>query len=474
MKKYTISEIFNEKNLYTEIKTGNLNLIVADCGAGKTYWISKYIATQFKNNKNILYITDSKLNVKSFSKKFKDTYYPKNEENYNEQQIIDSWTERGNYVIDNELYKLYIQNFNHIATYLRYNPNFINQFDIIVFDELHGIFWRNNCKNLINLIPELVNNKIVIGISATPRLIFGHYRDELKNRINDILKPYQSEIKSHPTHNIIEVNNFNAFDFNQLKGKTFLFYTPLVKNQIKYKQLMVEAGLKVEFICSDSHKQFTPNMKVIKDYIIEENTIPHELDGLIINDSACTGLDFNGIDCVLVDSKLPDDHKQVRGRVREPLNELYQLPVNDYDKFLDNIYLIESILNDYADKPLFKKEQQELLNELFKLGFHKRNKPLTTIKAFQKQYDELMEKVNENYAELVHELDFEIESKRWKKHDEHRDESYVLITIKTGAKNDKPLINKELSKSAPKYEDVDEGEYLPDELQDYYDSIYGI
>ena len=136
--------------------------------------------------------------------------------------------------------------------------------------------------------------------------------------------------------------------------------------------------------------------------------------------------------------------------------------------------MIESILNDYADKPLFKKEQQELLNELFKLGFHKRNKPLTTLKAFQKQYDELMEKVNENYAELVHELDFEIESKKWNKRDEHKDERYIIITLNIDAKNDNSLINKGLSKLASVDEGVDEGEYLPDELQDYYDSIFGI
>ena len=426
-KKLNVKEIMIEHDVEDDIVSDKLNLICSPCGSGKTIWSINYIKRELDNKSNVIFISDSCLNVIKVKSQIQEYLCKFEGYQTNTMYHMCDYDKVNDHIIYQcgEV-KCLVANFNYVSCYLIHHKEFLDDYDVIVFDELHDIFWRDNCKTLIDFIPTLAKDDrhTVIAMSATPRLIYGHYR-EYKDLINDLLKSYRDKnlIKKHSTKSTMKVMDIKDIDFNLLQDKRFLVYTTKVSEQIELKQLFARHGFTTDFICSNQHKEYVPSiMDNIKNHLLETGRIPNNLDGLIINKSACTGLDFEGIDIVIVNSPDNDIITQVRGRARGNIELLISI-TDEEDKaelLSEQSFDIENDLIEYLNRPLFKDEQKELLNLIHtKYGIGKsKTKPYNKVK-------DLIEDINNCFDSNYN---YNVESKKWRKRNENYNSNYIEIT----------------------------------------------
>lgn len=423
-KKLTVKDIMMD-DIEDDIVSDKLNLICSPCGSGKTTWSIDYIKRELDNESNVIFISDSCLNVRKVKSQIQEYLCKFEGYQYNTMYHMCNFDKVNDHIIYQcgEV-KCLVANFNYVSCFLMHHQEFLDDFNTIIFDELHDIFWRDNCKTLIDFIPTLAkdDSHTVIAMSATPRLIYGHYREE-KHLINDLLKSYRDKnlIKKHSTKSTMKVMDIKDIDFNLLQDKRFLVYTTKVSEQIELRKLFARHGYKTDFICSDQHKEYIPSiMDDIKGHLLEHKTLPDDLDGLIINKSACTGLDFEGIEVVIVNSSDGDTISQVRGRARGNIELLISITdKEEKDELLseqsDNI---ENDLIEYLNRPVFKDEQQKLLTLMYtKYGIGK-----SKTKPYNKVQD-LIEDVN-NCCNCT----YQVANKKWYKRDENYKKHFIEIT----------------------------------------------
>ena len=430
-----------EKDLYLteamklykkKFKNNSLNIINSHAGSGKT----NFIFNEFLNNTcnyvncikesyindlgSILYICDTVMLKESVLNDNKDI--TKVLENNDLKRVMDS-----NNLQKNN--KIIVITYNSLGFLLKNESSryIINKyFKCIIMDEIHNLFkyhYRYKEKentfynDLINNLNTLIRNKniITIGMTATPfnmyysmeqcgicawNSIFNYH--ELKT-----IKRYKADEHIFCKYPINIIKWF-AIESEQFK-KTFnkgLIYTNTISIAKKYKQILLEGGLKAEYSCSLNSNKMNDTQKMIRKFVIENKRLPDNIDILIINGAYETGWnlenDTNEIQFIMIDTSYYNTQVQARNRIRHDISLLYTKEIVDKDgipyekdkyknlQLFDEYKIYNPVVEEFIDKSyinkkLTKEDKQYLVSTYGSIPY---NKSKATWQTFKRNINE--------------------------------------------------------------------------------------
>lgn len=335
------------------LQKGQLNVIKAPTGSGKTYFALNYIPSLTNDAlHNVVYLIDTINGKEQIVRNYKATseYYGWSKE----VELGGMWFEPDNRVV--------------VITYAKFgvlferNIEFYKNFSYIICDEIHSLLRFQNYSKKPNyhsiarqVLEQAVKQKsgIVIALTATP--------DTIKNQFN----APSAEIA-------INQEELIQYDIKQVEGYTNpitvlskvdvgtvgLCYFSRIHQMIEFEQEAKQMGFSPVSIWSINNKDHPMNDEQLETRrsILESWTIPPQYDLLIINSSSETSLKIKSkVDYVIVHSSNPDTQVQVRGRINSDLMTLY-LPVEGVSEIV--------VPSEYLGKRLFQGDKQALAEAL--------------------------------------------------------------------------------------------------------------
>ena len=335
------------------LQKGQLNVIKAPTGSGKTYFALNYIPSLTNDAlHNVVYLIDTINGKEQIVRNYNAT-----SEYYGWSKEVESggmWFEPDNRVV--------------VITYAKFgvlferNIEFYKNFSYIICDEIHSLLRFQNYSKKPNyhsiarqVLEQAVKQKsgIVIALTATP--------DTIKNQFN----APSAEIA-------INQEELIQYDIKQVEGYTNpitvlskvdvgtvgLCYFSRIHQMIEFEQEAKQMGFSPVSIWSINNKDHPMNDEQLETRrsILESWTIPPQYDLLIINSSSETSLKIKSkVDYVIVHSSNPDTQVQVRGRINSDLMTLY-LPVEGDSEIV--------VPSEYLGKRLFQGDKQALAEAL--------------------------------------------------------------------------------------------------------------
>lgn len=335
------------------LQKGQLNVIKAPTGSGKTYFALNYIPSLTNDAlHNVVYLIDTINGKEQIVRNYNAT-----SEYYGWSKEVESggmWFEPDNRVV--------------VITYAKFgvlferNIEFYKNFSYIICDEIHSLLRFQNYSKKPNyhsiarqVLEQAVKQKsgIVIALTATP--------DTIKNQFN----APSAEIA-------INQEELIQYDIKQVEGYTNpitvlskvdvgtvgLCYFSRIHQMIEFEQEAKQMGFSPISIWSINNKDHPMNDEQLeaRRSILESWTIPPQYDLLIINSSSETSLKIKSkVDYVIVHSSNPDTQVQVRGRINSDLMTLY-LPVEGVSEIV--------VPSEYLGKRLFQGDKQALAEAL--------------------------------------------------------------------------------------------------------------
>ena len=335
------------------LQKGQLNVIKAPTGSGKTYFALNYIPSLTNDAlHNVVYLIDTINGKEQIVRNYNAT-----SEYYGWSKEVESggmWFEPDNRVV--------------VITYAKFgvlferNIEFYKNFSYIICDEIHSLLRFQNYSKKPNyhsiarqVLEQAVKQKsgIVIALTATP--------DTIKNQFN----APSAEIA-------INQEELIQYDIKQVEGYTNpitvlskvdmetvgLCYFSRIHQMIEFEQKAKQMGFSPISIWSINNKDHPMNDEQLETRrsILESWTIPPQYDLLIINSSSETSLKIKSkVDYVIVHSSNPDTQVQVRGRINSDLMTLY-LPVEGVSEIV--------VPSEYLGKRLFQGDKQALAEAL--------------------------------------------------------------------------------------------------------------
>lgn len=335
------------------LQKGQLNVIKAPTGSGKTYFALNYIPSLTNDAlHNVVYLIDTINGKEQIVRNYNAT-----SEYYGWSKEVESggmWFEPDNRVV--------------VITYAKFgvlferNIEFYKNFSYIICDEIHSLLRFQNYSKKPNyhsiarqVLEQAVKQKsgIVIALTATS--------DTIKNQFN----APSAEIA-------INQEELIQYDIKQVEGYTNpitalskvdmgtvgLCYFSRIHQMIEFEQKAKQMGFSPISIWSINNKDYPMNDEQLeaRRSVLETWTIPPQYDLLIINSSSETSLKIKSkVDYVIVHSSNPDTQVQVRGRINSDLMTLY-LPVEGVSEIV--------VPSEYLGKRLFQGDKQALAEAL--------------------------------------------------------------------------------------------------------------
>ena len=335
------------------LQKGQLNVIKAPTGSGKTYFALNYIPSLTNDAlHNVVYLIDTINGKEQIVRNYKATseYYGWSKE----VELGGMWFEPDNRVV--------VITYAKFGVLVEQNIEFYKNFSYIICDEIHSLLRFQNYSKKPNyhsiarqVLEQAVKQKsgIVIALTATP--------DTIKNQFN----APSAEIA-------INQEELIQYDIKQVEGYTNpitvlskvdvgtvgLCYFSRIHQMIEFEQEAKQMGFSPVSIWSINNKDYPMNDEQLETRrsILESWTIPPQYDLLIINSSSETSLKIKSkVDYVIVHSSNPDTQVQVRGRINSDLMTLY-LPVEGVSEIV--------VPSEYLGKRLFQGHKQALAEAL--------------------------------------------------------------------------------------------------------------
>lgn len=335
------------------LQKGQLNVIKAPTGSGKTYFALNYIPSLTNDAlHNVVYLIDTINGKEQMVRNYKATseYYGWSKE----VELGGMWFEPDNRVV--------VITYAKFGVLVEQNIEFYKNFSYIICDEIHSLLRFQNYSKKPNyhsiarqVLEQAVKQKsgIVIALTATP--------DTIKNQFN----APSAEIA-------INQEELIQYDIKQVEGYTNpitvlskvdvgtvgLCYFSRIHQMIEFEQEAKQMGFSPVSIWSINNKDHPMNDEQLETRrsILESWTIPPQYDLLIINSSSETSLKIKSkVDYVIVHSSNPDTQVQVRGRINSDLMTLY-LPVEGVSEIV--------VPSEYLGKRLFQGDKQALAEAL--------------------------------------------------------------------------------------------------------------
>ena len=321
---------------YCEIIRGRLNMVVAATGQGKTTMATQELPQKLgiTNKTRILYLIDTNMGRDMLARKdIIQTTFPPEEDN-----------------------KIIVMTYAKFGTLLKTYKIWSSMFDLIVADEFHNLYkyTKIDMAKMIKANPDFSSETLsmmlsresanykameaikrwsksnalyVVAMTATPEVFLEKDKelDELIQVIQSKEKLIAYEILARFTYtNAEEVLVEGAQD-----GEKRLIFTHTIKQANEFKQL-VEDNTERKALALWSNSNFNaPPLTVeqlnARQYIIENESFPDDLDDLIFTEAFSTGwnLSDNRVTTTIVHSGNDTLIKQVCGRNRQDIKKLY-------------------------------------------------------------------------------------------------------------------------------------------------------
>lgn len=328
-----------------DLRAGQLNLIDAKPGAGKTYWAMHDLKdySMEKYDCEALYLIDT---VNGKEQLLSNGRLEENDITGDEYWVIDG---------------LYVMTYAGFATLVRYNPDAWDNHRLVICDELHNCVryskWskeENIHSFAIHYIKELIKKgrSIVVAITATPNRVMKEFGRLVYN------VPKKGETRSYEPRTTIKYANLSTVLRIIKPGMKGIIYVPHIRMIKKLIKDLQDKGIKANgFWSIKSNVEMTKEQRRLRLDIINDKVIPPNIDVLIINASAETSMTIGGdIKFMIVHSTDEEVIEQVTGRYRGDFDTLY---IHD-DTIEDKIILDDKWLN----KPLTKADKDILCKEL--------------------------------------------------------------------------------------------------------------
>jgi len=341
-----------------DIESGKMNIIQAPTGCGKsTYALDDNgLSTLASKKSKCLYVIDTKngreQKLKHTNTAPCDYEWIRHMKNGPPEVVAGVWA-----TFDDE--KIVVITYAKFGVLVNKIPDFGSYFDVIICDELHGGIKmttyggktseeENHALRAVKRIKELVSNANIkiIALTATPTLVERHFKGLTK------YITIHEDIRQYETYETISYTGLEYL-VSTLKGKRGIVYHQRIRGMKMALDSALKAGMKAIAIWGTDNKNnpMSEEQLRVRQCLINEEKIPLEYDMLIINASCETGINIRGdLDYVVVHNTNEDIRTQVRGRYRGDLQTQYLLDGNA-DLFLPD---------EYIDRPLFKKEKDEL------------------------------------------------------------------------------------------------------------------
>ena len=324
--KLWLSEAMYEFN--KELKKGEVNLINAPAGSGKSFFVFKDLLNEtykyykaskkgYEFNKRlnkVLYVCDTSM--------LKDAMLSENRE-ITQALKKDGLIEAKNASMLKNLLKkdfgtIKVITYSQLGVLLKNEACkyiIMNNFDCIIMDELQNLFKYCSKYNVdkklkkftdgsyvevIENLGEISEKVLTIGLSATPSFI--NQFQELNGYFANIRGVFSSsELKKIRSYNFDPIytncimNFIKTFNYEKIKELVYKIYinTPTITQAEKYKEWFTHIGLKAEWLCSTNNKEEIVNINENGEKIIKEVS---RINGYkkLIRDRLLKGTDENG------------------------------------------------------------------------------------------------------------------------------------------------------------------------------------
>ena len=350
---YYLSEILCP----SRFRQGIINLIQAPVGSGKTHFAFEELPKHILGNDYMLFITDTNMNREQILATFANaSKYKKSwREFLNTQpkpEIRNGWGTMAS--------KITVMNYAEVAALLHYGHQFDwSQFDYVVCDELHNLVYYDKIKqkdgstgilhNTIKKINDTLRqnpNVIIVGLTATPTAVSKSFRS-----VWNVLS--QQEIESLRQYQI-----FNAFYYRDYvkvlqslpKSDKGILYFDRIRDIKIAENILLERGHRTGSFWSTKNDEHPMEQRQldVRQHIIDNHRIPQDIDVLLINAAAQTGVNIKNEDFtfMLTHADLGSDTQiQARGRLRNDLDVLYYYKKDCIDipnpvptEYLNNVF----------------------------------------------------------------------------------------------------------------------------------------
>ena len=386
MANLTLTQLMEKYNY--EMKRGQINLITAPCGSGKTYYM---LNTIMMKEKQVIYVCDTTALkdciVQDFAQVYAETFGV-------DIETILQRTNDNHYYLKlnhmNEDYHHMFMTYSAFGQWMKHDVLYALINNTIIFDEAHNLLeYQDNFNKLtddeytdgeythaVNTLFDnyFLENNTVIALSATPEQLT--YQDKVVDIIGDTvkeLKCYKQKYHINYSGSLTELLTTIHYK------KVVVFTSGSVDSMIKKRDELKQADIKVECLFSKNNKQyqFNPFQNQVYTELVENRNISL-VDVLIINSAYESGINIDDvdIDVFIYDAKMEHQKNyqkiQSLGRIRHDIDRMYirtyAHDIKKSDKDLmkqvnanqNRINLLESNL----DKKLTSKEFKALCVEL--------------------------------------------------------------------------------------------------------------
>jgi len=342
--KYFLSDILHP----SRFKQGFINLIKAPVGSGKTHFALNELPKHAINNDYMLFITDTNMNRDQIISTFDNACeYDKSWREFLNNQPKPKIDKRWGTWRCNS--KITVMNYAQVAALFFYGHKFDwSKFDYIVCDELHNLIYYRNIKprnsttanqgNATASILDLTIAKIeetlilnphviVLGMTATPKVVLKSFP-----RVYDVLTPQEFD----DLYRYDVINKWYYRDYVKVLqaipiGKKGIIYFDRISTNVgikKAESILVGLGHKTGSFWSMRNKDHTMTQRQldVRQYIVDNQMIPPDVDILLINAACQTGVNIKNKDVTFMVIHAPDGSDtltQAKGRLRNDLQNLY-------------------------------------------------------------------------------------------------------------------------------------------------------
>ena len=331
----TITDLITDKET---IKAGRINIIDAPVSSGKTHFALNVLPAWAGSPSKILYLIDTtngemrmQRNILTVGRQTYALY------DYGKKT---TWGERSEEAENN----MPVMTYAGFGAEVRFNSSAFpwHNFEYIVCDEMQNLVnyqkYKNGTVNIEAAEAALRSVAVagktkIIAMSATPQPI----RERFGELCYDV--PFdRSNLRRLETHNEIPFYEEIEYILWRHKGQTGILYVSEIQEMEKYIKWAKKHGIYANgFWSVNATTPMTQEQLQLRRIVLEQETIPEEIDLLVINAASQTCIKIQGekrdVDFIIVNNKNDEVKTQVRGRYHGDLQYFYYHDIeaaNDY------------------------------------------------------------------------------------------------------------------------------------------------
>lgn len=325
------------------------NLIIAPCGSGKTTAAINTIAALASSPRKALFLIDTQNG---------NLRLAQNEALTLPYAFFAETTGRS--ITWGELppEKIVVTTYAQFGVWIKDNPDFAANFEVIICDEAHNIVVFPNYSpqpNFASIARDAIceaaanPNIMVVGITATPKPL-----EKLRCPIYQV--PIDAtELRQYENHSLRYYSSLRHTLENIPCGKIGMLYVPRITMMKDCAAIATAAGHHPICVWSAANEEhpMTEEQIAARDYILKNEELPPQYDLFIFNASCETSINIRGkVDYFIAHTTIPTHITQSRGRYRGDLETLYVFNRDSEEPLI--------VPDEFLDIQLFKEDQREL------------------------------------------------------------------------------------------------------------------